>query len=365
MTVPRTIETDRREIRAVVDGWILWRDSGEWDELRASWHPGGRMSSTRFHGLADDFVTQTRRGYEAGSRVRHTQNGFWCELDADRAITVTGMSIMQRAALDDVAIDVTCVGCFVDFHAYRDGRWALDRRQPAYDWDRIDPVDPGASLALDQAMLASFPPAYRHLAYLQQTSGLTINRDLPEARGPEFAALLAEARAWSAAGEPQGRELSSPRRVIVVDADGAGSAVGQDGRLDDGRLPVPGLRTRLVWATNSASDYRTPLDAIEWPKGIAPLPGGTRFSIIDLAPGYYASALHRTDTVDYVICLSGRAEMLLDDGTVSLAAGDVAIQCGTNHGWANPGRVPARIAVILIDGQPKRDGSIGDAAMAP
>ena len=107
------------------------------------------------------------------------------------------------------------------------------------------------------------------------------------------------------------------------------------------------------------------MDRIAWPAGIAPPPGGTRFSIIDLEPGHRSSALHRTDSLDYVICLAGYPEMLVDEGSVPLAMGDVAIQCGTSHGWANPGPGLARLAVILIDAQPKRSGSVAGAGMAP
>ncbi len=128
--------------------------------------------------------------------MRHTQSGFWCELSGDRAFSVTGMAILQRASLHGVAIDVACTGYFVDFFSFRDGGWAMDRRQPAYDRDRVDPVAPGAVIPFDEAKLAAFPEPYRHLAYIQDSLGLSINLDLPLARGPSFDALMAEAWAW-------------------------------------------------------------------------------------------------------------------------------------------------------------------------
>ena len=88
--------------------------------------------------------------------------------------------------------------------------------------------------------------------------------------------------------------------------------------------------------------------------GIAPPPGGTRFSVVEIQPGN-APYLHRTDSLDYVICLQGEVEMQLDDGaSVKLAAGDVLVQRGTNHAWLNRGSAPCRLAVVLIDGKPKR-----------
>ena len=321
------------------------------------------MSSTRFEGEASEFVAQTRRAYEAGARVRHAQSGFRCEVAADRAFAVTGMTISQRGELDGVPIDIVCTGCFVDFLSFRNGRWALDRRQPAYDWDRVDTVEPGAALTFDDELLAGFPPGYRHLAYLQHRAGHSINPGLPAARGPSWEALMTEASAWIE-GDTCPRELAPPRRVVIAEADGR-SIVAHDDALGPGRTPVAGLRTRVVWASDAEADYRTPLDRVPWPPGIAPPLGGTRFSIIDLAPGHHGVHLHRTDTFDYVLCLAGRAEMLLDDGQVTLNAGDVAIQCGTSHGWANTGREPARLAVVLIDGKPKRDGAVSGTEMAP
>jgi quercetin dioxygenase-like cupin family protein len=61
--------------------------------------------------------------------------------------------------------------------------------------------------------------------------------------------------------------------------------------------------------------------------------------------------MHRTETVDYVIVLSGEVTMLLDDSEVVLRAGDVMVQCGTNHAWSNRGTEPCQIAFVLVDGE--------------
>jgi quercetin dioxygenase-like cupin family protein len=61
--------------------------------------------------------------------------------------------------------------------------------------------------------------------------------------------------------------------------------------------------------------------------------------------------MHRTETIDYAIILSGEITMLLDEGEVLLKAGDVLVQCGTNHAWSNRSSAPCIVAFVLIDGK--------------
>jgi hypothetical protein len=71
-------------------------------------------------------------------------------------------------------------------------------RQPIYEKDRMDPVDPAAGLSLDPTLLARFPEGYRHLAYLQSQIGYPVKTDMPGLTGPEVDALYARCRAWLA-----------------------------------------------------------------------------------------------------------------------------------------------------------------------
>ncbi len=61
--------------------------------------------------------------------------------------------------------------------------------------------------------------------------------------------------------------------------------------------------------------------------------------------------MHRTETIDYAIVLAGEITMLLDEGEVVLRAGDILVQCGTNHAWVNRSNTPAVVAFILVDGE--------------
>jgi hypothetical protein len=92
--------------------------------------------------------------------------------------------------------DVLCTGRFYDFFERRDGRWGLVLRQPIYEKDRFDPVDPAATVKLDQDLLNSFPEGYRHLAYLQTKIGYKVKPDMPGIEGPELDALYARGARW-------------------------------------------------------------------------------------------------------------------------------------------------------------------------
>ena len=145
-------------------------------------------------------------------------------------------------------------------------------------------------------------------------------------------------------------------RRIVTGHDAQGRAiVWKDGAPPREFSGAEKIVATLVWATDATPfDYRRDEDMGERQLGIAPPPGGTRFSVVEIQPGN-APYLHRTDSIDYVICLQGEVEMQLDDrAAVKLVAGDVLVQRGTNHAWVNRGSVPCRLAVVLVDGKPKR-----------
>ena len=109
-----------------------------------------------------------------------------------------------------------CTGRFYDFFEKRDGRWGLVLRQPIYEKDRLDPVDPAAKLVLDQDLLESFPEGYRHLAYLQSKIGYKVKKDMPGIEGPELDALYA--RGSALAQGPRRSDLASRAMISRIGA---------------------------------------------------------------------------------------------------------------------------------------------------
>jgi hypothetical protein len=201
------LAADRLAIREAVENWVVWRDAGDWERFRTVWHPDGWMTATWFQGPAEKFIEVSRQGFESGVNILHFLGGWSCELAGPRAISQTKMTINQRASVEGVLCDVVCTGRFYDFFEKRDGRWAIVRRQPIYEKDRLDPVDPSAVLKLDPALLSRFPDGYRHLAYLQSKIGFSIKLDLPGLRGAAVEKLYAEGKSWLAGSPLPGERL--------------------------------------------------------------------------------------------------------------------------------------------------------------
>jgi hypothetical protein len=192
------LDRDQLAIRQVIENWVIWRDAGDWERFATVWHENGWMAATWFQGAARDFIRASREAFERGVNILHVLGGSSVDVVGDRAIAQTRMTILQRAPLDGAAADVACIGRFYDFFERRAGRWAIVRRQPIYEKDRLDLVDPSARVTLDAALLARFPEGYRHLAYVQTMNGFAVKPGLPGLRGDAVEKLYAEGRAWLA-----------------------------------------------------------------------------------------------------------------------------------------------------------------------
>ena len=189
---------DRATLRDMIEAWVVWRDGGQWDRLLSLWADDGLMSATWQQASAADFVAASRAAWAQGIDVQHAIGGTVIDLAGDRAAAQTKMTISQRAEVHGTLADVACQGRFFDFFERRQGRWRLVWRQPTYERDRMDPVDPSARLTLDPALLNAFPAGYRHLAYLQTQAGMTVKRDMPGRTGPGVEALYRRTEAWLA-----------------------------------------------------------------------------------------------------------------------------------------------------------------------
>ena len=156
------------------------------------------------------------------------------------------------------------------------------------------------------------------------------------------------------------------RRVVTKEEPDGTATIWMDGDAANHKFPDPHISSTMMWSTTSTpTQIHGTEDEGARILGSAPPAGGTRFTMMEFKPGNAVHGLHRTDTVDYVICVSGQIDMFLDKTRfVTIRAGDVLIQRGTDHAWVNRSDAPCRLAVVLVDALPKREGSVSGMVSA-
>ena len=170
--------------------------------------------------------------------------------------------------------------------------------------------------------------------------------------------------------------MSKPVRRIVTGHDKDGTAVVITDGTKDPITRAAGVASALLWVTDETpADFSGSKDQAERTIGVPPPMNGSILRIVDFPPvtgeikvdnaaftaemgigaqqrrkGKYTDHpfMHRTKSIDYAIVLEGEIDMLLDDSKVHLKAGDILVQQGTNHAWVNNGKIPCRIAFVLI-----------------
>ena len=160
------------------------------------------------------------------------------------------------------------------------------------------------------------------------------------------------------------------RRVVTGHRNGKGTIL-YDGPAPNRKLrQASGLVSTLLWVTDeSPADISGGADRAEREIGVPPPPRGSIFRVVEFPPGRKEMSreavleemglshqsgsthpgMHKTRSIDYAVVMEGEIDMILDDGEVHLAAGDVLVQQGTDHAWVNRGERPCRIAFVLID----------------
>jgi quercetin dioxygenase-like cupin family protein len=145
------------------------------------------------------------------------------------------------------------------------------------------------------------------------------------------------------------------RRIVTGHDSSNVTTVISDGPATNAKYPAPGTVSTLIWSTD-----RTPADIAIGKDiedmgarilGTAPPAMGSRFTVIDFPPGN-TPHMHRTESIDYIIVLEGEIEMDMDNSTIKMKAGDIMVQRGTNHAWANRSNARARVAFVLMDAVP-------------
>jgi mannose-6-phosphate isomerase-like protein (cupin superfamily) len=153
--------------------------------------------------------------------------------------------------------------------------------------------------------------------------------------------------------------MSFSFRRVVTGHSAAGNAVVRSDEIVGSEPRLPGYEARVVWCTGQ---FPASNDEDRFDDG-APGPKGSRvlFRVAEFDPAKAEHTnMHRTETQDVAVVLSGRLDMVLDSGEVveQLTAGDVLVQRGTMHSWIPRGDEPVRVLFVLIDALPVRIGDI-------
>ncbi|HEX9965143.1 MAG TPA: cupin domain-containing protein [Allosphingosinicella sp.] len=178
--------------------------------------------------------------------------------------------------------------------------------------------------------------------------------------------------------------MAAPVRRIVTGHDARGRSVVQEDGPPARVVTLggeSGTTFHEIWSTRStpAPIDRSSGEPAEPGLSLLPPGGGTRIRILDIPPDDGSVAglpreavrdlfeaigaghtlpedpphplMHRTETIDYALVLQGELVLVLDDSETVVRAGDVIVQRGTSHAWANRSAAKARIAFVLVDGR--------------
>lgn len=181
--------------------------------------------------------------------------------------------------------------------------------------------------------------------------------------------------------------MAAPFRRIVTGHDIAGNAIIQEDCPPPRIQRIGGEIGPMFYEVWNTQATPAPIDRAsgEPPESgivLAPPKNGTRIRVLDIPPddpsfaqmtpeqarahfaeigaadasshtgkGSRHAHMHRTETIDYGIVVEGELVLIVDEGETVVRAGDIVIQRGTNHGWANRSGKNCRIVFVLIDGK--------------
>lgn len=190
---------DKLDIAQLLVNWGTWRDAGNFEKLRSCYTDDARMITSWYDGPAVgfvDIVSQMHAKQPTDQGAMHLIGGTTTEINGNRAIAETRISILTRNLLKEQLVDITVHGRFIDFLRKNNGEWRIQSREPIYDKDFIQAVEPGLTIELDADELARQPLGFRHLAYAQVVKGLKVITTIPAPNSDEERLLYRKATEW-------------------------------------------------------------------------------------------------------------------------------------------------------------------------
>ncbi|KAH8701898.1 hypothetical protein BGW36DRAFT_424195 [Talaromyces proteolyticus] len=186
---PDYLAHERYKLRELAEGWPMYRDACEWENLESIFHPDAYIYTTWTGRMYyRDFITASQKGMDNGAFIMHRVHGSTTDIEptANRAVTKMKATITQRFTLDGCEVDAEsdCRFCFFwekNKNAHEgEGEWRARYVRHWYEKDKLIPVDPRKIPNIDDEKLEKFPCGYRYLAYCQEaTMGVKVLLDMP------------------------------------------------------------------------------------------------------------------------------------------------------------------------------------------
>lgn len=190
---PDSLVLEGYKLRELAEGWPMYRDSCEWENLASIFHPDACIyTSWTGKTYYKDFISASKRGMDAGAFIMHRCHGITTDINSSATWAVTKMkaTITQRFVLDGCEVDAESDCRFLFFWmkvggsdnetAVEGGDWQARWVRHWYEKDKLIAVDPRRVPQIDEDLLGRFPSGYRHLAYCQlKTMRVQVLTDLP------------------------------------------------------------------------------------------------------------------------------------------------------------------------------------------
>ncbi len=189
---------DRVAVADVIQRERAARDSAAWDEMAMYYHPDSIIEVAWFKGSGAEFVTATKKNWRSSGNINfHELGAAVVTLSDDRAIAETACTLHGFHNRDGVDVKSTGYVRLLWRAQKLDGRWLIAGLRALYIRDLLQPCNPNAHVALDEAEIESYRPSYRFLSATLRYLGRSPKSDLPGVDQPGTTEALRQAeRVW-------------------------------------------------------------------------------------------------------------------------------------------------------------------------
>jgi SnoaL-like domain len=192
-------ELEKQQIAEKIAAFA-WRDQERWGELRALFTGDGEISVSWYSGSIDGFIEASTKMASASKTItKHRIDHPRISISNDKALAETDVTILSRASVGPLEVDLTCYASFFDkLVRTADGHWLIQSRTAIYEKDRLDSVGPSLLFWIVNrlANYSKYPKELRHLAYGLERNGERLAPGLVMRASAEEKRLKSEALHW-------------------------------------------------------------------------------------------------------------------------------------------------------------------------